>query len=83
MARSLLLVVPAITAIAAWLILDAAIALTTVLGLLVSGAGLWLATRPAQGGLSGARAAAPRPLAAAQVSGATPLRLVAAARRNP
>ena len=42
-ASSLLFVVPAVTALAAWPILGTPIGPTTVLGLLVAGLGLWLA----------------------------------------
>jgi drug/metabolite transporter (DMT)-like permease len=43
---SLLFVVPAVTAFAAWPILGQPVGVVALLGLLVAGAGLWLARRP-------------------------------------
>jgi drug/metabolite transporter (DMT)-like permease len=67
MASSLLLVVPAVTAIAAWPILGKPVGVTALLGLVVSGTGLWLATRPTRQQRPAARVAIPS--AAAVVDG--------------
>ena len=48
-ASSLLFVVPAVTAIAAWPILGAPLGATTVLGLAIAAAGLWLTLRESTG----------------------------------
>jgi drug/metabolite transporter (DMT)-like permease len=66
-ASSLLFVVPAVTALAAWPLLGVPVGVTTVIGLAIAGAGLWLARGPAR---RPAPAAAPQKVSAS--SGLTP-----------
>jgi drug/metabolite transporter (DMT)-like permease len=62
-ASSLLLVVPAVTAIAGWPILGKPVGVTALLGLAVSATGLRLATKPTRRPLPAGRVVIPAPVA--------------------